>query len=67
MPERYTIALFAKADRHADVGPMPQFVTSETPQRFPNLTEALRWYQKAASQDDPFAKQRLALQKLAED
>lgn len=32
-----------------------------------DLDEALRWYQKAAAQDDPFAKQRLALQKLAED
>jgi isopenicillin N synthase-like dioxygenase len=49
MPERYTIALFAKADRHADVGPMPQFVTTETPQRFPNLT-ALELHNKRVGQ-----------------
>ncbi|KAL5380164.1 hypothetical protein DPSP01_007964 [Paraphaeosphaeria sporulosa] len=49
MPERFTIALFAKADRHADVGPMPQFITSETPQRFPNLT-ALELHNKRVGQ-----------------
>ncbi|KAL5434336.1 hypothetical protein PMIN06_011420 [Paraphaeosphaeria minitans] len=49
MPERFTIALFAKADRHADIGPMPQFITSETPQRFPNLT-ALELHNKRVGQ-----------------
>ncbi|KAF1971717.1 Clavaminate synthase-like protein [Bimuria novae-zelandiae CBS 107.79] len=49
MPERFTIALFAKADRHAVVGPMPKFVTSETPQRFPSLT-ALELHNKRVGQ-----------------
>lgn len=31
-----------------------------------NLLDALRWYQKSAAQDDPFAKQRLALGKLSD-
>lgn len=49
MPERFTIALFAKADRHADVGPMSRFITPETPQRFPSLT-ALELHNKRVGQ-----------------
>ena len=49
LPERYTIALFAKADRHAKVGPLPQFITEETPQRFPSLT-ALELHNKRIGQ-----------------
>ncbi|KAI1343178.1 putative gibberellin 20-oxidase [Xylariaceae sp. FL0016] len=49
LPERYTIALFAKADRHANIGPLPQFVTAETPQRYPNLT-ALELHNKRVGQ-----------------
>ncbi|KAK4235639.1 putative gibberellin 20-oxidase [Achaetomium macrosporum] len=49
LPERYTIALFGKADRHARVGPLPQFITRETPQRFPNLT-ALELHNKRVGQ-----------------
>jgi isopenicillin N synthase-like dioxygenase len=47
--ERYTIALFAKADRHSNIGPLPQFITGETPQRFPNLT-ALELHNKRVGQ-----------------
>lgn len=49
LPERYTIALFAKADRHARVGPLPQFITAERPQRFPDLT-ALELHNKRVGQ-----------------
>jgi isopenicillin N synthase-like dioxygenase len=49
LPERYTIALFAKADRHANVGPLPEFITKETPQRFPHLT-ALQLHNKRVGQ-----------------
>jgi len=49
LPERYTIALFAKADRHANVGPLPQFINAKTPQRFPNLT-ALELHNKRVGQ-----------------
>ncbi|KAI4860357.1 putative gibberellin 20-oxidase [Hypoxylon rubiginosum] len=49
LPERYTIALFAKADRHAHIGPLPQFVTTETPQHFPDLT-ALELHNKRVGQ-----------------
>ncbi|KAE8314440.1 putative gibberellin 20-oxidase [Aspergillus transmontanensis] len=40
LPERYTVALFAKADRHANIGPLPQFITTETPSVSPT---SLRW------------------------
>ncbi|KAL2196701.1 putative gibberellin 20-oxidase [Corynascus similis CBS 632.67] len=49
LPERYTIALFAKADRHAHVGPLPQFVTPDTPRRYPDLT-ALELHNKRVGQ-----------------
>lgn len=49
LPERYTIALFAKADRYANVGPLAQFVTETTPQCFPELT-ALELHRKRVGQ-----------------
>lgn len=49
MPERYTIALFAKSDRHVNVGPLAQFITADTPQLFPNLT-ALELHNKRVGQ-----------------
>ncbi|KAE8154172.1 putative gibberellin 20-oxidase [Aspergillus avenaceus] len=49
LPERYTIALFAKADRHANVGPLSRFITPEAPQRFPSLT-ALELHNKRVGQ-----------------
>ncbi|KAI0179592.1 putative gibberellin 20-oxidase [Hypoxylon sp. FL1284] len=49
LPERYTMALFAKADRHAHIGPLSQFVTAETPQRFDDLT-ALQLHNKRVGQ-----------------
>lgn len=49
LPERYTIALFAKADRNANVGPLPQFITPARPQQFPDLT-ALQLHNKRVGQ-----------------
>ncbi|KAG8526827.1 uncharacterized protein KY384_008256 [Bacidia gigantensis] len=38
LEERYSVALFAKADRTANVGPLEEFITPENPRRYEDLT-----------------------------
>lgn len=49
LPERYSIAMFIKSDRHKSVYRFDKFITPEVPSRYEDLT-ALQLHRKRVAQ-----------------